>query len=201
MTPFDRAWDVVKTPYYHGTSSSNLESILEHGIEPRGVEEGNWKTWWGESPYDDEKGERQEAAFMAEEPLKALAYALGNISEPSNEIMGQTPDNRPVVIEISDDAEGIGGFEFNPTFHDFKVRERIPPEMLRLVHEGDNYPDVDSLYFEEDDPADARNRHKRMGDEYEAQQRDKLTDSEWFKQYMAMGRKRHPPFVLREGLY
>ena len=201
MIAFERAWDLVKMPYYHGTSSANLESILERGLEPRSFMEGNWPSWMGETPYDDEEGEPQPAAFMAEEPFKALAYAMGNISEPSNDIGMQTPDNRPVVIEISDDAEGIKGFDFNPTFHDFKVRERIPPEMLRLVHEGDNYPDVDSLYFDYDDPDDAGNRHKRMGEVYEDQQRDKLSASDWFKQYMAMGEKRHPPFILREGLY
>ncbi len=199
---FDRAWGLVKMPYYHGTSSANLESILEHGLLPSDVREGNWPSWMGETPYDDEEGEPQPASFMAEEPFKALAYAMGNISEPSNEIGRQTPDNRPVVIEISDDAEGIEGFDFNPTFHDFKVRGEIPPEMLRLVHEGDNYPDVDSLYFDNDmDIDEAQKRHQRMGEEYETQQKDKLTDSDWFKQYMAMGDKRHPPFVLREGLY
>ena len=197
MTAFDLAWDIAKMPYYHGTSSANLESILEHGLLPSDFTEGNWSEWFGESPYDDEEGEPQPAAFMAEEPIKALAYAMGNISEPSNEIGRQTPDNRPVVIEISDDVEGIGGFDFNPTFHDFKVREEIPPEMLRLVHEGDNYLDVNSLYnaVEQGYDPDADNidmmmrMHQRMGEEYETQQRGKLTDSDWFKQYMAMGDK------------
>jgi hypothetical protein len=199
MTAFDRAWSLLKMPYYHGTSSANIDSILEHGIRPGEDNEGNWGEWWGDNPYWNEDNEAEAAAFMAAEPTSALSYALGNINTPSNDIGLQTPEHRPVVFEISDDAEGLEGFDFNPMFHDFKVREPIPPEMLRLVHEGENYPDMITP-FDLDDGYDMEGA-RRHGEQYDLEQSQRLKDSDWFKQYMAMGDKRHPPFILREGLY
>mgnify|MGYP001433896467 CR=1 FL=1 len=109
MTAFDRAWSLLKMPYYHGTSSANIDSILEHGIRPGEDNEGNWGEWWGDNPYWNEDNEAEAAAFMAAEPTSALSYALGNINTPSNDIGLQTPEHRPVVFEISDDAGSYRG--------------------------------------------------------------------------------------------
>jgi len=34
MTAFDRAWDLVKMPIYHGTSAKHLPDILREGLKP-----------------------------------------------------------------------------------------------------------------------------------------------------------------------
>ena len=182
MTAFDQAWALVKMPYYHGASSADLESIMEHGLRPApSSEDSPWPDMYDAGETYSEDG----TVFMADNPLLALHYAIQSGSE--ERLPKREAPHRPVVLEISDDVEGLEGFDFNPELFDFQIRgQNIPPEMLRTVYEGDEY----------DTP-----------DEYEAfreyldQAKDKLRESDWFKQYMAMGDKRHPPFILREGLY
>ena len=198
---FETAWAIVKMPYYHGTSSKNLPSILQHGLTPHAHDEGNYAEDFEYMEEDETPYEGESRAFMAQEPLRALAYAIGNL-EPHMDIGSQTPDSSPIVIEIADEAEGLEGFNFNPTYHDFSVTEAIPPEMLKVIFTGnENYPDVDSLYTGDEDPDMMRRQHLSMVANYDQRLQNQLKDSDWFKRYMALGMKRHPPFVLREGLY
>jgi len=184
MNPFDTAWAIVKMPYYHGTSSKNIPSILQHGLTPHAHDEGNYAGDFSYMEEDETPYEGKNRAFMAQD------------------IRSQTPDSSPVVIEIADEAEGLGGFNFNPKYHDFAVTEAIPPEMLKVIFTGnENYPDVDSLYTGDEDPDMMRRQHLSMVANYDQRLQNQLRDSDWFKRYMALGMKRHPPFVLREGIY
>lgn len=202
MTAFDQAWALLKMPYYHGTSSKNIPSIMQHGLTPHAHEEGNYASdfHFGDASYTPYKG--QSRAFMAEHPRKALRYATANL-EPHMDVRDMTPDSQPVVVEIADEVEGLEGFEFNPDYHDFSVLENIPPEMLKVVFTGSkNYPNVDALYEDEDkDPADSRRTHLQMAIDFEDQVLDELAASDFMQRYLDMGMARHPPYVLREGLY
>ena len=192
MGAFDQAWKVVKMPpYYHGTSSANIDSIKERGIiPPTTEEEANWDGLYHSSDYisndDVERWGEVNPVFMSAEPLSAMHYAVdhGKEEDPSN----RKSPHRPAIYEISDDVEGLEGFDFNPEYHDFRVREPIPPEMLRLVHQGSEYEEPEY-------------RPKSLWNYALDRKYDELKESEWYKQYMAMDDKRQPPFVVREGLY
>ena len=182
MSAFDRAWQLVKMPYYHGASSADLESIMQHGIRaPKmGQGEAAWRDMQ-EDKYglqDDEFDEDNPPVFMSDNPRTALNYAIKHGGELDSNPKRMAP-HRPIIFEIDDEIEEKLPFHFNPEFHDFRVDGTIPPEMIRMVYEGDEY---DSKRGISDDML-------------------RLVNSDWYDKYMAMGDKRHPPFVLREGLY
>jgi hypothetical protein len=202
MTAFDQAWALLKMPYYHGTSSKNIPSIMQHGLTPHAHDEGNYANDFSYMEEDETPYEGESRAFMAPNPRRALRFATANL-EPHMDIGEMTPDSHPVVIEIADDVEGLKGFQFNPSYHDFSVLENIPPEMLKVAFTGSqNYPDVDALYEDQDeDPDIARNIHDRMAIDFDERVMDEFLASDFWQRYMGMGMARHPPYVLREGLY
>ena len=175
MTAFDQAWHLVKMPYYHGASSADLESIMEHGLRPASsFEDSPWPAMYLEDETYSEDG----TVFMADNPRTALNYAIKHGGELDSNPKRMAP-HRPIIFEIDDEIEEKLPFHFNPELHDFRVDGAIPPEMIRMVYEGDKY---DSKRGISDDML-------------------RLVNSDWYDKYMAMGDKRHPPFVLREGLY
>jgi len=180
MTAFDRAWNLVKMPYYHGASSADLESIMEHGLRAPDLGEATWETFQHDKYGlpDDEFDEMNPPVFMSDNPRTALNYAIKHGEDVDSNPKRMAP-HRPVIFEIDDEIEEKLPFHFNPEHHDFRVDGTIPPELLRLVYEGDEYDSSRSI---RDDDVN-------------------LMNSDWYKKYMAMGDKRHPPFVLREGLY
>ena len=201
---FDRAWGIVKMPYYHGTSSDVLDRIMERGISPRSIYDGNWRNDRdGLDSYEFE-GENVPFAFIADRPKTAMRYATHHVD--SNEGTNQTAPNRPVIIEVADEVEDLEGFEFNPTYHDFRVPVTIPPSMLGRVYEGDEYPDLNDeklleIADEYGTDSEYTDRLRELGAiDFQDKQIDRLMDSDWYKDYMSMGRMRHPPFVRREGL-
>lgn len=186
MTAFDAGWAVLKMPYYHGTSSANAQSIMREGLRPHGLEESHWS-------HNDVLGsyDRGAQVFFSDRPYAALRYGLSGATEGfyDDARQDQVPPHRPIVIEISDDVEGLEGFEFNPRFHDFRTTTTIPPEMLRVVYEGENYPDDPEMEYGSMEAVD-------WGDLQEAL----MSRSPFIEEYRAMGEARHPPFVRREGL-
>ena len=205
MTVFDQAWNLIKMPYYHGTSSDVLDRIMEEGISPRRFDEGNWANEPYLTSYELEDGEGSiPFAFMSDRPRAAMRYATHHVD--SNEETSQTAPNRPVILEIADEVEGLEGFEFNPTYHDFRVPVTIPPSMLGRVYEGDEYPDLNDeklleIANEYGTDSEYTDRLRELGAiDFQEEQIDRLMESDWYRDYMNMGRMRHPPFVRREGL-
>ena len=202
MNPFDQAWDLVKMPYYHGTSSDVLDRIMEEGISPHRFDESNWANDPYLTSYELEDGEGSiPFAFVSDRPRAAMRYATHHVD--SNEETSQTAPNRPVIIEIADEVEGLEGFEFNPNYRDFRVPVTIPPSMLGRVYQGDVYPDLNDekllqIANEYGTDSEYTDRLKELGAiDFQDEQIDRLMDSDWYKDYMNMGRMRHPPFVRR----
>ena len=163
MSPFDRAWVLLKMPMYHGTTHDSLESILREGIRPT-----------SHSPiyHDFSEEEIRDAMRLSgipeEEIEERFMREVGTIDDkfaflyPDKEDARTWADGGP-VLEIDDrhedmpelmnepsypqpggspylDEERYGPSEVENLQHGFdshmgqmKTRGVIPPHLIRVV--------------------------------------------------------------------
>ena len=115
---FDRAWDLVKTPY-HGTNARNAEKIMQEGLVPAKHK----------SPGFD-----YSASFAAHHPDDAMDYAMSRMGMRPPE-WGETRGG-PVVIHIP--SKETSDFVVDDDGEYITYDQTIPPELLEIVYQGRN---------------------------------------------------------------
>ena len=163
---FNVGWNVAKMPpYYHGTPSKYLDSIREHGLIPKTIEESHWyKT--SDVPHDDTPN-----VFVSDSAKTALQYALlyGTSDKPEYiDDEAFSHPNRPIVLEIDDEVDELPGFERNKGWGDYKIPTAISPELLSILFEGPRYRKWD-------DDGDPDEEHRKDWNQYHTV----LEQSDW----------------------
>ena len=141
MPAFDTAWDLLKMPYYHGTSSAFLPSIREKGLMPVSHEESHWSSEKDVDYGGPDPDGPQEWAFVTDSPDSALAYAgkygTPDAPEGANQQAFQAP-HHPIVLQILDEVEELEGFGRGP-YGDYRLPTSIPPELISIIYRGPEY--------------------------------------------------------------
>lgn len=179
MTAFDEAWDLVKMPIYHGTSTKNLPGIMREGLKPtsqvpyahylQAIEEGydeDDPMFMQDFAYGvlDRLAEPTRYAIMAgsakdEVPVKGLSNPLQLYPDEEYHDRYFDPNELPVILEMPDDNMW---FEDEYGRHGFgddswmRTEQTIPPENIRVFAQAE--PDMTVGQFIEM----IRNKSKEM---------------------------------------
>lgn len=141
MTAFDRAWDLAKMPYYHGTSTKNLESIMQHGLEPRS------EISWAETQDTDIDDEDLVSYFGRNEkrtPAEFAVSATGKwIRDQGHEVFDE--DNLPVLLEIPDNVPVQMDKVIDSNQAWARTKQTIPPEYLKVIAQA--HPQMTAQQF------------------------------------------------------
>jgi hypothetical protein len=151
MTAFDRAWDLLKMPVYHGTTEDSWERIQEEGLKP---------TDHAPQLYDYTEEEIKEIMGISDEEFEHKFggdwnFFYGDQAPPQSYWLGGKPgaitnaqqwsddmDGGPVVLEIDDrhpdspffmPEPKMDGYAFNEAKDQRRSNKIVPPHLIRRV--------------------------------------------------------------------
>lgn len=138
MTAFDQAWDLIKMPYYHGTSTKYEDEIRQRGLDPsesmasleqESLEESlhDWLEFHGHD-YEDFDPDAGWIWFAQDDPLATLTYA-----QAANNHAGSRRFS-PVIYEVDNnlrhqlvpDVRNSGVFRGS-----YRTRDLVEPNRLK----------------------------------------------------------------------
>jgi hypothetical protein len=131
MIAFDRAWDVAKMPY-HGTTEESARKIMIDGLKPYFSQflsgnlpfEGRWG--WATDSLD----EAREYAKNIKEGEKGAVIHISDDIKPHQKLRRSITGNR--LFPPGSKAKVTSGGYLHSMYDRI-----VPPEYLRIVHEGD----------------------------------------------------------------
>ena len=175
MNPFDEAWDLVKMPIYHGTSTKNLPGIMREGLKPTStIPDAHARQMIDDMGYSDDdpiwfKDWLYGVADRLAEPTRYAITASSAKDDPRQlypyeEYHDFQFDSNalPVILEMPDDAgddwwidDPVGAQGFGDGGW-LRTEGTVPPEQLRVFAQAE--PDMTVGQFIEM----IRNKSKEM---------------------------------------
>ena len=131
MTAFDQAWEVVKMPIYHGTSTKHLPGILREGLKPTStMPDSHVRQLIDDQGYDENDDELWNRLYVYGVGDKLMTPAKYSVmaSSSGDKLYGEygdkkeqdrtfDPKNLPLILEMPydsadwyDDEIGQSGF-------------------------------------------------------------------------------------------
>ncbi len=133
---FDRAWGLVKMPYFHGTSSKYDKEIKETGLDPSNnlssLEQWNIEdldAWLEEHELDfeDFDPDKDWTWFSKDNPKATMAYALSSNNNAGisrfSPIIYEIDDSIDVLEDLNNDGEFRGSYRTDETVPPHKIKE------------------------------------------------------------------------------
>jgi len=154
MTAFDTAWDLLKMPFFHGTSSKYDEDIKEQGLDPSNnmssLEQHSLDdlyAWLEEHDldYDDFDPDEDWTWFSKDNPRATMAYALASNNNAGasrhSPIIYEVDDDIDVVEDLMNDGNFRGSYRTNQEISPSKIKEWLRFRPMEHLEPYDKYRD------------------------------------------------------------